>query len=141
MKIFFILTILLILRATVVFAQGPSIQPNVSAPMQNINYEETVNINNIVQNNINPPTQQGNRSRGSNVSSGNSNGKPCTDCDKVKEAIKLSHASSSSGSRKRPFSMKKWARKIEGQLNLKMKKIFSRRTRSKADVGMCFNWR
>lgn len=146
MKSLLIITSLFVtLSVAEAFAQGPNTNAaqnlRVQNQIQNINNdEETVNFdNNIIRVNLEnqPPVQQGRGSLENNVVSGNS--KPCTDCDKVKQAIKLSHVSS--GERhKKSFSMKKWSRKMEGRMNLKMKKIFSHKTKIRTNFGICFNW-
>lgn len=127
-----------------IFAQGPNTNTNPPAQVQvqgrntnnyiQINYDD-----NVVDQQANPPQQQSG-GRGPIFSSNNSGSTPCTDCDNVKKAIKLSHASSGSGSHKKTPGLKKGMKKFSGRMNIKMKKAFARRYKAKPNHAICFNW-
>jgi hypothetical protein len=96
---------------------------------------------NIVNQQANPPVaRQQSGGLGSIFGSNNPNDAPCTDCDKVKNAVKAAHASSGGGQQKKAFSMKRWSKKFSGRMHMKMKKSFSRRHKVKMNYAICFNW-
>ncbi len=139
------------------FAQGPNTNnnPPLQVQIQNINYYDQINDNNInndinpIQTNLgnnfqqqaNPPAQEEEQqSSGSFFGSNTNNNKPCDDCDEVKQAIKISHASSGGSHHRKSFSMKKWSRTFSGKMNLKMKKMFAKKYKTKTSFAACFNW-
>ncbi|TAL62484.1 MAG: hypothetical protein EPN85_02640 [Bacteroidetes bacterium] len=138
-------TILTIFALTFAFASFS--QQQASNP-ESINYYDQTSLNNdnpqilnFSQQPINPPAQahQG-RGLEENLFVSNENKpEPCTDCDKVKKAIKASHYSASGNSRK-PFSYKRWVRTTGGKMHMQMKKMFARSHKVKTSYSLCFNW-
>lgn len=149
------------------FAQGPNTNiqnnPPSQVQMQNINYYNQIDDNNNslgnasiinddenpIQTNLgndfhqqgNPPAQEQQQFSLGNIFGSNANdNKPCTDCDEVKKAIKISHASSGGSHHRKSFSVKKWGKKISYNTNLKMKKIFAKKYKAKTTFASCFNW-
>lgn len=135
-----------------IFAQGNG-NANPQVQMQNVNYYNLINndenINDkLIQTNIyvqqaNPPAQEQQGSSLGNIFGSNEDvqqEKPCTDCDEVKKAIKLSYASSGGSYHRKSFSMKKWSRTFSGKMNMKMKKMFAKKYKVKTSYSLCFNW-
>lgn len=126
-------------------AQGPNtnVNPAVQGVQSNkINYYiEINNDDNIISQQANPPPpkQQGG-GLGNLFGSNTGNEAPCTDCDKVKKAIKLSRSSSAGGNSKKAFSMKRWSKTFSGKVHMKMKKTFARKHRVRSNYSLCFNW-
>ncbi len=136
-----------------IFAQGPNVNINlpVQSQMQNTNYFNQIDINNDnnpIQTNLgnqqmNPSAQVKQQSTG-NIFGSEENNKSktteCKDCDAVKKALKASYASSSGTRHNKSYSIQQWSRMMEGKINIKMKKVFGRRYKSKTSYAVCFNW-
>lgn len=123
-------------------AQGPNTNTNPPVQAQGRNTANYIQINyddNVVDQQASPPQQQS-RGRGPIFGSENSGSTPCTDCDNVKKAIKLSHATSGSGSHKKTSGFKKGMKKFSGRMNIKMKKVFARKYKAKPNYAICFIW-
>lgn len=129
-----------------IFAQG-STNANLQMQMQNVNYYNNINddtnpveVNTAIQQQVNPPIQEQQQSSIGNIfGSDLNNNKPCTDCDEVKAAIKVSY-SSSGISHGKTFSMKKWTKKISGKADMKLRKMMAQKKKVKTSFDCCFNW-
>ncbi|MBI4930923.1 MAG: hypothetical protein HY841_09190 [Bacteroidetes bacterium] len=147
-----------------IFAQGPNTNINPPPQIQNVNYINLIDENNnslgnasgkinddinpiqtniAIQQQANPPAQVQQQSSGSIFGSEDNNQSKttgCNDCDAVKQAIKASHASSGGNYHKKSFGMKRWSRTFSGKMNMKMKKMFTKKYKAKTSYALCFNW-
>ncbi len=144
-----------------IFAQGNFHANPPAQQAQNINYYDQLDNNNslgnasnkinddaiqtniAVQQQANPPAQQGS-SLGNifgSVENDNQQAKKpyCKDCEEVKKAIAAAHSSSGSHHRK-AGGLKKWSKKFSYNTRVKMKKIFAHKYRPKTSYEVCFLW-
>lgn len=149
MKYLLILTTLALPISLLAQGSNSNINPQAQVQMQNINYYNNqidINDDNIIQTNSAPqqanPIEQAKESttQGSFFGSNNNDNKPCKDCDEVKQAIKVSHASDGGGHHKRSFDAVQWSRTLEGKMHMKMRKTFTRPYKPKTSYALCFNW-
>ncbi len=130
MKSLFLVTALLIQLG--LLAQGPNININPSQGKDKNDFIKTNNDGTVAQQQVVVPE--------SKFGSNNTGHTPCSDCEKIKKAIKLSQGSSGSVSHKKKFVLRKSLKKFSGRMYFKLKQSFSRRYKAKPNHAICFNW-